>query len=70
MNPSTHSKLYKKTANPTLTSNKHTLFQLISMVIILVLMTLWFRHRTPAQKRKRKIRMHKERLVRRLRAKR
>ncbi|KAJ5514229.1 hypothetical protein N7463_003781 [Penicillium fimorum] len=34
------------------------------MVIIFVLMTLWFRQRTPAQKRKQKTRMHKKRLAR------
>ncbi|KAJ5163479.1 uncharacterized protein N7500_007567 [Penicillium coprophilum] len=73
MNTRTRSKLHKQTTNPTLTSNNnnnHTLIQLISMLIIFVLMTLWLRQRTPARKRKRKIRMHKERLVRRLRAER
>ncbi|OQE46586.1 hypothetical protein PENCOP_c001G00266 [Penicillium coprophilum] len=71
MNTSTHSKLHKQNTNPTLTSNiKHTLIQLISMLLIFVLITLWLRQRTPARKRKRKIRMHKERLVRRLRAER
>jgi hypothetical protein len=59
----------KKIPNPTLTTNKHTLIQLASLLIIFILMTLWFQLRTPAQKRKRKINLHKKRLVRRLRAK-
>ncbi|KAF9251414.1 hypothetical protein DTO006G1_4631 [Penicillium roqueforti] len=76
MHLSMRSKLHEKNTTTTTTtttrsaSTKHALSQLPSILVILFLVTLWFRQRTPAQKRKLKTRMQKERLVRRLRAKR